>query len=388
MERYVMHVDMDAFFASVEQVDNPELKGKPVIVGGNKERGVVSTASYEARKYGVHSAMSSVKAHKLCPQGIFLPVRHERYHEISQQIFLLFQEFSPIVEPLSIDEAFLDITGMEGIYGNLKKYAADLKQRILAQTGIYASVGIAPNKFLAKIASDLDKPDGLVIIDHGQEKNFIANLPITKLWGVGSKTADKLYNMGCSKVKNILQVDRQLLKNTFGEKTAVHLWQLANGIDEREVKTGREVKSIGNEQTFDEDIVERSIINKKFLELAEKVGWRLRQKKVKAKTISIKVRTDSFITYTRSVTLSKSTNFDETLYHAAQRLFAGLSFKGRIRLLGLTGSNLSAFEEQSLFVNDEKKDQLYKTIDQIKKRFGINSITKAQLLEEKQKNKQ
>ncbi|XVK27571.1 DNA polymerase IV [Pectinatus frisingensis] len=383
MRRYIMHVDMDAFFASVEQVDNPALADKPVIVGGIKNRGVVCTASYAARKYGVHSAMPALQAHKLCPQGIFLPVRHERYRAVSKKIFTIFAEFSPIVEPLSIDEAFLDITGMEKIYKTLPDYACRLKKRILQQTGIHASVGIAPNKFLAKLASDLQKPDGLVIVEYGRERQLLEHLPISRLWGVGTKTAEKLNALGYREIGDIAKTTIAVLKKYFGIKTATHLWQLSNGIDERQVESERSIKSIGNEETYDEDIEGKVVIERKFLALAGKVGWRLRSKALKARTISIKVRTNNFVTYTRSVTLTEATNFDAVLYDTAKKLFKDLHFVGKVRLLGITGSGLVHIEEMSLFVNDEKQIKLYKTIDAIKMKFGSQSITKAQLIEKK-----
>ncbi|MBB5335294.1 DNA polymerase IV [Pectinatus brassicae] len=388
MKRYIMHVDMDAFFASVEQVDNPELRGKPVIVGGDKARGVVCTASYEARKYGVHSAMPGIQAKRLCPQGIFLPVRHERYKQVSAEIFTIFAEFSPKVEPLSIDEAFLDISGMDKIYKSINSCARQLKERILLQTGIHASIGVAPNKFLAKIASDLKKPDGLVIIRHGQEQSSIAQLPLGKLWGVGQKTALKLHNMGYRQVKDILQGNINSLKNALGEKTAVHLWQLAQGIDEREVESSHIAKSIGNEETYAEDISGEEIVMEKFLHLAEKVGWRLRQKQIKARTISIKARTDDFTTYTRSITLPESTDFDSVLYKTAQTLFKQLPVLNKIRLLGLTGSNFTEPAEMSLFndVSKIKQEKLYKAIDSLKNKFGENIITKAKLINRQKKD--
>ncbi|MDQ0203861.1 DNA polymerase IV [Pectinatus haikarae] len=380
MKRRVMHVDMDAFFASVEQADNPELQGKPIIVGGIGRRGVVCTASYEARGYGVHSAMSGMKARQLCPQGIFLPVRHERYREISDMIFTVFAEFSPLIEPLSIDEAFLDMTGMEKLYSTPQEYASKLKKRILAKTGIHASIGIAPNKFLAKLASDLQKPDGLVIVEEGQVKQFLANLPIGKLWGVGEKTAYRLQSAGYHKIGDIAAADRTALKRMLGEKSAVHLWEMANGIDERKVECRHDVKSVGNEETYEDDIQGPEVVEKHFLAFAETVGWRLRKKGLKAKTVSIKVRTDSFVTYTKSCTLPEGTNFDEKLYEAAVNLFRALKFHGKIRLLGLTGSNFAPIEEQSLFSCDEKQKNLYRTIDDIKAKFGTAAITKAQLL--------
>lgn len=380
MKRCIMHVDMDAFFASVEQADKPQLRGKPIIVGGIGTRGVVCTASYEARKYGVHSAMSGVKAHQLCPEGIFLPVRHARYREISSVIFSIFAEFSPKVEPLSIDEAFLDITGMEMLYSTPQEYAVKLKKRIFTQTGVHASIGIAPNKFLAKLASDLRKPDGLVIVKEEQKKKFLAELSISKLWGVGAKTAQRLQMAGYFKIGDIAAADRAVLRCLLGTKNAIHLWQMANGIDDREVECDRDLKSVGNEETYEEDIQGQEIVQEKFLALAETVGWRLREKGLKAKTISIKVRTDKFITYTRSCTLPEGVNFDKVLYESAINLFKALAFSGKIRLLGLTGSNFSIIEEQSLFCGDGKQEKLYKTIDGIKKRFGMQSITKAQLL--------
>lgn len=383
MNRCIMHVDMDAFFASVEQADNPELIGLPVIVGGTTARGVVCTASYEARKYGVHSAMPGKRAHLLCPKGIFLPVRHKRYQEVSQQIFTIFSQFAPKVEPLSIDEAFLDITGMEKIYSTPAAYAVKLKKRILEETGIHASIGIAPNKFTAKLASDLKKPDGLVIVKAGEVKIFLADLPVTKLWGVGKKTAARLQRAGFYKIKDIAAADKKLLTAMLGIKNANHLYQMANGIDEREVECGREVKSVSNEETYEEDIG-ADAVPQKFLSLAGTVGWRLRKRELKAKTISIKVRADNFTTYTRSCTLAEGVNFDKVLYEEAVKLFHTLNFHGKIRLLGLGGSNFSSVEEQSLFSEGEKEkkqEKLYKTIDSIKEKFGSQSITKAKLLE-------
>lgn len=379
---------MDAFFASVEQLDNPSLQGKPVIVGGIGKRGVVCTASYEARKYGVHSAMSGIKAHQLCPQGIFLPVRHDRYREVSNRIFTIFHQFSPKVEPLSIDEAFLDLTGMELIYHHaLKQYAVNLKKQIFSKTGIHASIGIAPNKFIAKMASDLKKPDGLVIVEAKDVQSFLADLPIKKLWGVGARTAQKLYAAGFFKISDIANANLDKLIALLGDKNATHLYQMANGIDKREVQDDKETKSVSSEETYIEDIQSEALIKKNFLSLAETVGWRLRQKELKAKTISIKVRTDKFTTYNKSITLPEGTNFDNALYKAAIKLFAGMHLHGKIRLLGISGSNFSAIEEQSLFTstNSEKQRKLYNAIDSIKARFGTHSITKAQLLKRKNK---
>ena len=380
MERWIMHVDMDAFFASVEQLDHPEYRGQPVIVGGLGNRGVVSTASYEARRFGVHSALGMMEARRRCPQGIFVAGRYERYYEVSRQIFAVFSEFSPKVEPLSVDEAFLDITGMERLFSDRHSYAEQLKQRIFEKTGLVASVGIAPNKFLAKLASDLEKPAGLVLIERGQEETVLFKLPIRRLWGVGAKTNEKLCQLGFKTIGDIAVADRRQLEKFFGGRLACHLMELAHGRDEREVEPERATQSIGNEVTFAQDLTQQAQAECELLALAEKVGWRLRQAGVKARTVTLKIRTASFRTITRSRTLPDPTNFDRELYQTALDLYRQTAIGEGIRLLGITGSSLLLHEQESLFGIDDKQKKLYQAVDSLKVRFGDSIITKAQLV--------
>ena len=374
-----MHVDMDAFFASVEQRDHEEYRGKPVIVGGLSSRGVAATASYEARRFGVHSAMPMAAAKKRCPQGIFVQGNHAHYREVSAQIFAIFARFSPLVEALSIDEAFLDITGMGQLAASPKAYAQRIKQAIYEETGLVASVGIAPNKFLAKLASDLQKPDGLVIIPPDRVREILWPLPIRRLWGVGKKTAEKLQNMGYETVGQIAQAEQSGLQKAFGPKLAAQLAALANGQDDRKVEPMREAKSIGKEITFPEDLRSLEQAEHELLELAEKVGWRLRIAGVQARTVQLKVRLGDFTTYTRSRTLSEATCYDEVLYATAKDLLRELKITSGFRLLGVTGTGFELFGQASLFT-DPKKERLYHAIDAIKKRYGEGVLTKAQLV--------
>ena len=379
MKRWIMHVDMDAFFASVEQRDHEEYRGKPVIVGGLSSRGVAATASYEARRFGVHSAMPMAAAKKRCPQGIFVQGNHAHYREVSAQIFAIFARFSPLVEALSIDEAFLDITGMGQLAASPKAYAQRIKQAIYEETGLVASVGIAPNKFLAKLASDLQKPDGLVIIPPDRVRDILWPLPIRRLWGVGKKTAEKLQNMGYETVGQIAQAEQSGLQKAFGPKLAAQLAALANGQDDRKVEPMREAKSIGKEITFPEDLRSLEQAEHELLELAEKVGWRLRIAGVQARTVQLKVRLGDFTTYTRSRTLSEATCYDEVLYATAKDLLRELKITSGFRLLGVTGTGFELFGQASLFT-DPKKERLYHAIDAIKKRYGEGVLTKAQLV--------
>ena len=382
MERYIMHVDMDAFFASVEQRDHEEYRGKPVIVGGQSARGVVATASYEARRFGVHSAMPMAIARRRCPQGIFIPGRHAHYQSVSRQVFAVFARYSPLVEPLSIDEAFLDITGMEQLMKSPREYAERLKAEIFEQTGLVASVGIAPNKFLAKLASDLEKPDGLVVIAKAEVQQVLQPLPVSRLWGVGRKTEEKLRALGMQTIGDVAERTEDELRAVFGVRLAAQLTALSHGWDDRPVEPAREAQSIGNEVTFEQDLMTEAAARAELLALAGHVGWRLRQEGLRARTIQIKVRLADFTTYTRSRTLPEPVCYDEDIYAAACALFAGLHCNAHIRLLGVTGSGFDAYGQASLFAadNEQKKEELYDAIDKIKKRYGENSITKAQLL--------
>ena len=299
VRRWIMHVDMDAFYASVEQRDNPELRGRPVIVGGTSDRGVVATASYEARAYGVHSALGTKKARQLCPDGIFLPPRIAYYRTISRQIRKIFEGYSPYIEPLSLDEAFLDISGLYGYYKDVLEVGRAVKKDIKEQTGLVASAGIGPNKFLAKLASDLDKPDGLVCIPYGKEEELLAPLPIRKIWGVGKVTENRLLAAGYDTIGSIAAASPDKLRPLVGNQ-AERLYELAHGRDYRRVETAQQVKSIGNEQTYENDLVLQEDVDRQLRLLAEEVAHRLRKHGLMGRTITLKIRYNDFTTETRS----------------------------------------------------------------------------------------
>ncbi|MDY4474897.1 DNA polymerase IV [Mitsuokella sp.] len=381
MGRLVMHVDMDAFFAAIEQRDHEGYRGQPVIVGGLSGRGVVSTCSYEARRFGVHSAMPMVRARRLCPQGIFLPGRFERYRAVSREIFAIFARYAPVVEPLSIDEAFLDLTGMEHLMGTPLAYARKLKAEIREKTGLVASVGLAPNKFLAKLASDLRKPDGLVIVTPENMRAILDPLPVGRIWGVGRKTEQVLQRLGIRHIQELRGTPREKLAAAMGEHMAAHLLALADGQDDRPVAPREPAKSIGKEVTFPVDLQSQAEAEQVLLELAEKVGYRLRREGVKGRTVQLKLRLGNFKTYTRSRTLPEATCYDEEIYHVAQALYRSLGICQGIRLLGISVSSFDCDAELSLFAEQtQKKERLYAAIDRIKDKFGERGITKAQLL--------
>ena len=387
MQRWIMHVDMDAFFASVEQRDHEEYCGKPVIVGGLSPRGVVSTASYEARRFGVHSAMPMSTARRRCPDGIFLPGNFALYRQVSAQIFAVFDRFSPRVEPISIDEGFLDITGMERLMTQPRAYAVQLKQAIRCETGLVASVGLAPNKFLAKIASDMDKPDGLVVISPEDVERVLWPLPVSRIWGVGKKTAERLSALGYLTIGQLAQGSLARLTASLGQRAALQLMALAHGQDDRPVETAREAQSVGREITIDRDLCTDEEVAEQLLALAGQVGWRLRRAGLQAKTIQLKIRMADFTTYTRRHTLPTAICYDEDIYAAARELFQAFPRRGAIRLLGISGSGFEAAGELSLFADTRKKEELYGAIDALKKRFGEQIITKAPLLHKDERGK-
>lgn len=378
-ERWILHLDMDCFFAAVEQRDNPELRGKPVIVGGLSNRGVVSTASYEARKYGVHSAMPMAVAKRKCPGGVFLWGNYPQYGAVSKQIFAILARFSPLIEPLSIDEGFLDITGMEHLLqGSLRDYGKKLKETIRKETGLVASVGIAPNKFLAKLASDLEKPDGLVIIHPEDIQRVLWPLPIARIWGVGKKTEERLRLFGYRQIGDIAKADVNILEKQVGQRLAHHLLELAHGRDDRPVENSREVQSIGKEITFEEDLKSRGEAEKQLLALSSQVAWRLRRKGKNAHTVQIKIRLSDFSTYTRQKTLAEAACYDEDIFREVRSLFRAfkIPYGSGIRLLGVSCSGFDTPSELSLFDMEEKrkKERLYSAIDEIKAKFGEGKI--------------
>jgi DNA polymerase IV len=377
MTRTILHVDMDAFYASVEQRDNPDLQGKPVIVGADPhERGVVSAASYEARKFGVHSAMPSRTAHKLCPQGIFVFPNMRKYSEVSRQIIVILEGFTPLVEPLSIDEAFLDVTGAARMFGDAITIARRIKSEIRSQTGLTASVGVAPNKFLAKLASDLKKPDGLVVITEEDKVQMLAPLPVSRIWGVGKVTGKRLQELGIQTIGDLQHFPIEELRQWFGN-TAAHLNALALGEDDRAVETDGESKSISSEHTFDVDTADMDQIKSCLLEQCDEVGSRLRQEKVAARTVQLKLRYSDFTTVTRRRTLPNPTQDEMMLYEVTGQLLDAEKIKGKcIRLIGVGGSNLVSPEVQSdLFgQEDEKRTRLAKAVDELRGKLGQGAI--------------
>lgn len=378
-----MHVDMDAFFASIEQREHPEWKGKPVIVGGLSGRGVVSTASYEARRYGVHSAMPMSRARALCPEGIFVKPHFELYKKTSDEIHQIMLHYAAAIEPISLDEAFMDITGMGKQYPTLGAIGRAIKAEIFEKTRLVASAGIAPNKFLAKMASDMDKPDGLTIIPYGREKEILAPLPIRRLWGVGAATERRLTEAGFRTIGDIQRAAPGAVEMAVGSQAAL-LRALADGIDDRPVRPVREVKSIGDEETYEHDLTDTAEIRRRIAIHSDVVARRLRKKHLAARTVSLKVRFSSFLTVMRSLSFEESTNLQEDIEEAALRLLERIPRMEAVRLTGVTCSNLSPeIDSPSLF--PDRRTALRKaarTVDAIQEKYGETAIRKGFYLEE------
>ncbi len=396
MRRWIMHVDMDAFFASVEQLDHPDYKGHPVIVGGLSSRGVVATASYEARKFGVHSAMPISRAKKLCPQGIFVYPNMARYKEISHVIHKVMEEFTPLIEPLSLDEAFLDVTGITHKFTGPKALGRAIKDRVFAETGLVISAGLAPNKFLAKLASDLDKPDGLVVIPYGKECESLANLPIKRIWGVGPSTERRLKNGGFLLIKDIQALSDEKPLVPYVGNQARRIWELARGIDERPVEPDRQIQSVGNEETYESDVEDPAVIDLELHYFANRVAKRLRKYGLMGHTVSIKVRYNDFKTVSRQKRLDSATDQERIIYDTSVLLWnklmrerTGIPFVQAhtsildvpvkpIRLLGVTVSGLSTegIVQEDLFSieADEKEEKLSTVLDSLASKFGENAI--------------
>lgn len=382
-ERYIVHVDMDAFFASIEQRDQPGCQGKPVIVGadpqGGAGRGVVSACSYEARTFGIHSALPISTAYRLCPHAVFLPVDMEKYIRVSRQVFSILETFTPDIEPISIDEAFLDITRSFHLFGTPVETCRKIKTAVKENIRLNASLGLAPNMMTAKIASDLEKPDGFVIVSPKGLRDFLFPLPVEKLWGIGKKTEETLRPLGVSTVGDLARMDASVLIKLLG-KHGGHIWKLANGIDPREVAPATETKSVGNEHTFERDINDRQLLLDTLMALSENVSRRMRKKGLKGKTITLKIRFEDFKTYTRSDTQSVPTNFTEDIYRRAAEKIQTYDFSRRpVRLIGVQVSNLDSTGNQlSLFTPGEeqsgKKEKLHEALDIIKDKFGEKAI--------------
>ncbi len=377
----ILHVDMDAFYASVEERENPSLVGKPVIVGGSADgRGVVAACNYVARKFGVHSAMRAGRATRLCPQAIVIRPRMNFYVEIARQIRQIFEQFTPLVEPLSLDEAFLDVNGSQSLFGSSEEIGRQIQRRIRDELRLVASVGVAPNKFIAKIASDLKKPDGFVIVRPEDITTFLDPLPVGRLWGVGKVTGKIFERWAIRTIGQLRRMPIGQLNELFGS-SGEHYWRLANGIDDRRVVPDREAKSISNETTFSEDIADIDILRAWLIELVEHVGRRLRRYELRGRTIDLKVRFADFKTITRSLTLDQPTNITQELLDAGLELLTERLPPRHlpVRLLGFGVTKLDdsgASQQQTLFDGQDRQRnrELDRVADQISNKFGKRAI--------------
>jgi DNA polymerase-4 len=378
MSRRIMHIDLDAFFVSVEQVANPKLKGRPVVVGGRPQgRGVVAAASYEARAFGLHSGMPLVTASRLCPQAIFIQGSFPKYRDASQKFMATLADFSPFLEPMGLDEAYLDATGFESIYGSVHEMAAKIKQRVKAELGLNASIGIASSKVVAKVASELSKPDGLLEVDEGKESSFLAPLPIARLPGVGQKTEGKLKRLGITTIGKLSTTPLSVLKSHFGASGEI-LQSFASGIDSRKVEPPAAAKSISRETTFGKDSKDRSLLKSTLRYLGERVGADLRQKGKRARCITLKLRYADFTTITRRLTLSQTTDSDQVIFDAGVKLLnrALAGAKQPVRLVGIGVAELVETGEQldMLDSSARRQESLNKAIDRIRRKYGFTAI--------------
>jgi DNA polymerase-4 len=380
--RTILHVDLDAFFAAVEQRDRPELRGRPVVVGGGgpDDRGVVSAASYEARRFGVRSAMPLRTAAALCPDAVFVPVDGARYLDASREVMAILRRYTPLVEPISIDEAFLDVTGSAALFGSGETIGRRIKSDIGREVGLTASVGVAATKLVAKIASDLRKPDGLVVVRPGDEATFLAPLPVWRLWGVGARTETALREQGVAKIGDLAALPIDVLVRRLGRHGAT-LHDRALGIDPDPVEGADPAKSIGHEHTFDVDTNDVDVIERTLLAMAEGVSGRLRAAGLRAATVTVKIRDSSFRTITRQRTLAEPTDMTEPIWRAAVEL-ARPEVRGvRIRLVGVTASGLETPQQLSLFsAGDDRRRRAIEAADVLRRRYGTQAVTRARLV--------
>jgi len=383
-ERFIVHADMDAFFASVEQRDAPELRLCPVIVGSDpkrgKGRGVVSACSYEARKFGIHSAMPISEAYRLCPDGVFLPVNMDRYSEVSEEVYDVFYSFTPDIQPIGIDEAFLDITGSHHLFGGPVETCKRIKAKIKNDIGLAVSIGLAPNKTAAKIASDIEKPDGLVRVTTDGLLSFLHPLPVGKLWGLGKKSCGSLNGMGIFTIGDLAKASPRRIRQALGNSGDAFR-AIASGIDDDPVESGGEAKSVSNELTFDLDTANKDKVASALMHLSEKVSSRLREGHIKCRTVTLKIRLEDFTTRTRSFTFKRATNLTDELYIKVNELYNAFNCgRGKVRLVGVRASGLSRLtEEKELFEAeiDKKRESVDIGMDKIKMRFGNGSIYRA-----------
>jgi DNA polymerase-4 len=381
----ILHVDMDAFYASVAERDNPQLKGKAVVVGiGN--RGVVSSANYAARKFGIRAAMPIYKAKALAPQAIFVAPDHPRYSQVSEQIMKIFDDITPLVEPLSLDEAFLDVTGAQRLFGSARKIADSIRERVSREQGITCSVGIAHNKFIAKIASAHCKPNGVLEINPDKVLEFLHPLEVDQIWGVGPKTNQQLAKLGLKKVGDIARTPRQTLIRALGQSSGNSLYELAWGMDYRDVQTERIEKSVSSSETFDEDLSNIEEILGNFLNLTEKSAARMRTKGFTCYTVGIKVRFSDFKTITRSKTLELPTSTTKEIFEVVKQLYLALDLKGEaIRLVGVSLDSLVENDDIEQLVLGQRQTgwrQVDQAADKIRGKFGSSSLRPARLVED------
>jgi DNA polymerase-4 len=393
-KRYILHLDVDAFFASVEEILDPSLKGKPLIVGARPEqRGVVASASYAARAFGVHSAMPTAQALRLCPQAIVIPPRHKVYGEYSARMMAIVSEYSSLVEPLSLDEAFLDVTGCEARWGpsassgpdSPEELARRLQKRLEVELGLSTSIGLASNKLVAKIASGLEKPRGFVVVPQGREAEFLAPLPVERLWGVGEVTARSLHEMGVFTIGQLAGLPVAQLEARFGRRGR-DLHQHARGIDDSPVVAEREEKSLSREVTFAEDIGDEQVLRKILLSLSEDVARQLRKRGLRGRTVKLKLRYADFKTLTRQVTMEAPTDLEQVIFNQAARLLErAWDRRKKVRLIGVGVSKFESEERQlSLFEGMgegkvEKLRRLSQTVDRIREKYGEEAIRRASL---------
>jgi DNA polymerase-4 len=391
--RAILHCDLDAFYASVEQRDHPDYRGKPVIVGGGKyDRGVVSAASYEARVFGVRSAMPLRTAGLLCPDGIFVPGDGAAYEKASEAVMALFAERTPLVEPISLDEAFLDVTATEHLFGGAEQIARDLKADVRSKLGLVLSAGVATNKLCAKIGSDLRKPDGLVIVPAGGEKAFLAPLELQRLWGVGPKTRELLESWGLRTIGDLANAGLATLEERLGEHGR-SIWERANGIDEGTVEPYLAPKSVGHEHTFEHDSLDSTLVESTLLRLSEGVGQRLRAQELRGKTVTLKLRVAPFETRTRQRTVAGATDDDLTIYRIARQLLrdalADDRANGRtspVRLVGVSMSGLEAGRQLGLF-DHARVTRLNAALDAVRARFGNEALDRASARDVKERRR-
>ena len=378
----ILHVDMDAFYASVAVLDDPSLAGKPLIVGGVERRGVVSSASYEARRYGVRSAMPVARALQLCPQAIVVPSTFERYGELSGQIMEIFRSVTPLVEPLSIDEAFLDVGGARRLWGSPATIARMIRSRVQSETGLTCSVGVAATKHVAKMASTISKPDGLLVVAERDTQAFLAARPVGALWGVGPKAAESLAVRGIRTVADVLQTPRGVLDRALGPAMGARIWQLSRGLDARAVETERVEKSISHEETFMHDVTDAVVLRSELRRLADRVAARLRAGGWEAATVSIKVRYADFSTLSRSQTLPLPTDVGQRIGSAAIALFDGIDLAQAVRLIGVRAEKLKASGSGGITLWDDDADwrRVDDALDDARARFGRGAVTRASVL--------